>query len=81
MSQRTGSYIEFLEHGTSASGKTKIWVVANVNNPTVPLGYVRWAGNWRKYVFEQEGSVYYDWQCLREIADFIEAATKEHRSK
>jgi hypothetical protein len=71
------SYIEIVFAGVSATGKTDIWIVRNKFNST-PIGYVRWAGNWRKYVYEQEGSIYYDWNCLREIADFIERVTHEH---
>lgn len=74
-------YIEILEAGLSPSGKTKRWVVSNVHpNNAGPLGQIRWHGAWRKYVFEQPDGAFYDWECLRMIADFIEAATKEHYS-
>lgn len=81
-------YIEFRPAGTSKTGLTKIWHVVNPTRYDDQLGVIRWAGNWRKYVFEQSGTVYYDWDCLRVIADFIEAQTKDyydnklaHRSK
>lgn len=72
-------YIEIVEVGTSPSGKTKIWEVRN-KNEDAEVGIIRWAGNWRKYVYEC-GPSYYDWDCMRMIADFIENATLEHQGK
>ena len=77
------TFIKFVDAGESPSGKTKIWNVVNVirgeYNPD-HIGVVKWSGAWRKYVFEC-GPSYYDWECLRLIADFIEVKTKEHRKK
>ncbi len=72
-------YIEIVEIGTSPSGKTKVWEVRN-KNEDAEVGIIRWAGNWRKYVYDCD-SCYYDWDCLRMIADFIEKATLEHRGR
>ena len=80
MSDNKSPYIEFRDGGLSPSGKTRIWTVHNINT-NEEIGYIRWAGNWRKYVFEDYGPSYYDWKCLRQIADFIESATADHRSK
>lgn len=72
-------YIDIVEAGSSPSGKTLIWNVVNVHpNNACTLGVIRWHGPWRKYVFEQPDGAYYDWECLRKIADFIEAATAAH---
>lgn len=73
-------YIEIVEIGLSPSGKTKIWKVVNKNNPDDVPGIIKWNGGWRKYVYYSVHA-YYDWQCLRQIADFIEEQTKDHRSK
>jgi hypothetical protein len=75
-------YIDIVEAGTSESGKTRIWnVVSNhPNHAADELGIIRWHGPWRKYVFEQADSAFYDWECLRKIADFIESVTMEHYS-
>lgn len=78
MSKEYQSYIEIKYVGVSTTGKTDIWIVRNVKEH-VQIGFIRWAGNWRKYVYEQEGRIYYDWNCLREIADFIEYVTHQHR--
>lgn len=69
--------ITFEEVGTSPSGKTKVWHVVNTHNNHDAIGIVRWHGAWRKYVYECDSS-FYDWDCLRLIADFIEVVTKEH---
>jgi hypothetical protein len=76
-------YIDIELAGTSPTGKTKIWHVTNnhPNHAADQLGIVRWHGPWRKYVFEQPDGAFYDWECLRKIADFIEVATREHYGK
>lgn len=80
MAKDQSPYIEIREAGLSKTGRTKIWTVHNKDTGE-EIGYIRWAGNWRKYVFEDYGPSYYDWKCLRQIADFIENATADHRSK
>ena len=45
------------------------------------LGEVKWFGRWRGYAFFPELYTIYEQKCMREIADFIEAQTKEHRRK
>ncbi len=80
MSQNaTSPYIDIIEVGKSPSGKTKIFHVVNKRDPQndVP-GIIKWNGGWRKYVY-YSGEAYYDWQCLRQIADFIEAQTLIHK--
>lgn len=83
MGDNVSPYIEIVQVGTSPSGKTKVWEVRNISNGThsddVP-GFIRWHGAWRGYVYECEAS-FYDAKCLRQIADFIDAANKDHRSK
>lgn len=73
-------FIEFQDAGTSPSGKTRRWHVVNTMNPAEPdyFGEIRWHGAWRKYIFEC-GPSFYDWDCLRHIANFIEKKTLEHR--
>lgn len=83
MANNVSPYIEIVEVGTSKSGLTKIWEVRNVSNglhrDDVP-GWIRWYGAWRGYVYECEAS-FYDAKCLRQIADFIDAANAEQRVK
>lgn len=73
------TFIEFREVGTSKSGITKIWEVVNTMGNDDSIGIVRWHGPWRKYVYECSAS-FYDWDCLRYIADFVERQTMEHRN-
>lgn len=79
MSDDVSPYIDIIEVGASPSGKTKIFHVVNRRNPEDVPGIIKWHGPWRKYVYES-GPAIYDWKCLRQIADFCEAATKEHLS-
>lgn len=70
-------YIEIVETGLSATGKTKVFEVRNASrNDDIP-GIIRWHGAWRGYVYECEDS-FYDAKCLRQIATFIEQANQEH---
>lgn len=83
MANNVSPYIDIVEVGTSASGKTKVYEVRNISNGThsndIP-GVIRWHGAWRGYVYECEAS-FYDAKCLRQIADFIDGANKEQRAK
>lgn len=72
------TFIEFIHAGASPSGKTQIWNVVNTNFNEV-IGTVHWSGAWRKYVYETPLGSYYDWECLRLLADFTEEKTLEHR--
>jgi hypothetical protein len=74
------AHLMFKAAGLSESGKTQRWLVANFNGTI--LADIKWHGAWRKYCFFpwKEKETLYDAACLREIADFCEARTKEHRA-
>lgn len=78
MSSSVSPYIDIVEVGVSASGKTKIWHVVNKRSADDIPGIIKWHGGWRKYVYYST-EAFYDWQCLRQIADFIEDQTTIHR--
>jgi len=59
------------------TGKTLVWNVEALADGA-KLGEVKWFGRWRKYAFFPIDSIF-EQVCLREVADFIEAKTKEHR--
>jgi hypothetical protein len=81
MASDKSPYIDIVEVGTSPTGKTKIWHVVNKRDPQNDIpGIIKWNGGWRKYVY-YSGEAFYDWQCLRQIADFIEVETARHRAK
>lgn len=69
--------------GTSASGKTRIWHIITRDENQFILGEVKWFGRWRKYAFFPSEHIVgvFEEDCLRDIADFIEAQTKEHKQK
>lgn len=73
------SYLKFEDRGTTPSGKTRRWVVLN-SVSGVALGWVQWAPNFRKYAFESFPSMIYDACCLRDLSEFVEAKTKEHKA-
>jgi hypothetical protein len=62
----------------SRTGKTWIWSV-DANKDGRSVGTVLWYGGWRKYVFSPSDihAPIFEEVCLREIADFIEARTRE----
>jgi len=60
--------------------KTKVWTVYTKISIDA-LGAVIWFTRWRKYTYESNHDIVYDENCLREIADFIEQQTKEHKRK
>lgn len=72
------SFLEYREIGTSDSGKTKIW---NIFSRSGVIGAIAWYGPWRKYCVEFGRNVVLDCGCLREVADFCETKTREHKSK
>lgn len=71
------SYITFEFLGTSDSGKTSRFEVRARSNSAI-IGWIYWYPAWRKYIFHPNGL--FDEGCLREIADFVEKQTIEHRN-
>lgn len=71
-------WIEFEEMETDTTRKTKIFEVITKKD-RFGLGIVKWHGAWRKYsFFPAEGTVF-EWDCMRDIADFCESETKKYR--
>ncbi len=73
-------YLEASLSGASASGKTLRWALVPKAGGQ-PVGDVEWYAPWRKYCFTPRSGTVFDQGCLREIADFCEQRTQEHRSK
>ena len=71
-------WIRFDAGPPSASGKTATWTILTIDGAMV-LGEVRWYGPWRKYTFYPRSETVFEQDCLRDIAAFIEAHTREHR--
>ena len=73
-----GTHIKFME--APPKPKTKVWWVVSKYDD-IQLGTIAWFSRWRKYSFFPKGDTVYEWVCLREIADFCEKQTKEHKAK
>lgn len=72
-----GQYIEFRFVSKSNSEKTDIFAIFN-KNEELPIAIVSWIGRWRKYGLTVKEAIFEE-VCLREIADFIQLKTKEHK--
>lgn len=72
------AWIRFDESGSSKSGKTLLWAVMPVSGG-YRIGWIKWHGPWRKYVFEPMTNTIWEEDCLRFIADFCQEKTLEHR--
>lgn len=71
------SWIIFDPIGRSTSDKTSVWnVVAREGGNK--LGEVSWFGRWRKYCFFPEAGTVFEKDCLRDVANWCESATREH---
>lgn len=82
MSKRRG-YVHFFEE--TPKTKTKVWTVMSaIDSPKgdggAELGEVRWWSHWRKYAFFPNPNTLFEQLCLREIANFCETQTKQHRA-
>lgn len=60
----------------SKTGKTKVFEVLALDCEII-LGYIKWYGAWRKYVFYPEANTLYDNKCMIELARICEEKTKE----
>ena len=74
---RKPKWIKFVE-SSFKSAKTKRWAVCTDRDGAI--GWIRWHGRWRKYAFFPNGCTVYEQDCLRDIAEFIESETKEHKT-
>lgn len=72
-------YIDFKFLNQSPTGKTKIWEVLTKEERPITLGSVKWFGRWRAYAFHPEHDTLFEKSCLRDIADFCEYETINHR--
>jgi hypothetical protein len=72
-----GTYIQFVP--MPPKPKTKTWEIQE-RNTHCPLGGIMWYAPWRKYAAFFSASTVYEEACLREVADFCERKTREHRT-
>lgn len=78
------SWIKFTFHSKSDSGLTSRWSILRTNGVVADgcraLGWVAWYAPWRKYTMFSVEGITFDASCLRDIADFCEQQTREHKS-
>lgn len=61
------------------SSKTERFTVVETQGD-IFIGKITWCGRWQKYAFEPFRDTILEQDCLRDIADFCEAKTKEHQA-
>ncbi len=74
----SGRWIAFWQLPRYAPRITEIWEVRTADRKQL-LGEVRWFGHWRRYALFPTSGPGFDATCLRDLADFCERQTQEHR--
>jgi hypothetical protein len=72
-------WISFQLEGRRTGQKTDRWHVWGLKKPHAHLGIVKWYGHWAKYAFFPESQTLYEQDCLRDLAEFVEAETLKQR--
>lgn len=62
-------YITFLKKRRPKGRKTDVWEILTMDKDE--LGFVKFRGAWRQYVFEPGTGTYWNSGCLEEITEFI----------
>lgn len=75
-----GKWLDFIQSGVSASGKTGVWEILTKDD-VVGLGFIKWWAPWRKYAFFPYEDTVLEQDCLRDIANFIDQQMKERKHK
>lgn len=74
----SNEYLRTEEGSPPPSGKTKTWDIISVRGNYL-LGGVKWCGRWRRYAFYPEPEMIFEHNCMRDLADFCEQRTAEHK--
>lgn len=75
-----GEYINFSDEGrVNPTSKSHVFSVYSRGNNSL-LGNIRWYSQWRRYCYFTIDCIL-DAKCLREIAEFCETKTEEHKLK
>lgn len=67
--------LEFKMHQLIAGMVTHRWTVKNAKDQ-LELGFIGWHSGWRRYVFEPKDETVFDSECLMELAEFLQSATR-----
>lgn len=71
-------WIEIFEQTKPKPKKTKIFIVRNKEYGT-ELAIIKWNGGYRKYALYPLIETWFEEECLKEIAKFLEKISKEHK--
>lgn len=74
-----GRWIDFVDAGSSDSGKTKKFDVLTKEGGV--LGKIKWFTPWRRYCFFPHRGTVYEHDCCRDIAAFLDSLKKENRRR
>lgn len=73
------SHLFYVDDGPVKPGaKTRKFNVFNLRH--VLVAHVKWFGAWKKYCFFPLDSMLFDGNCMREIAEYCDLVTKEHKA-
>lgn len=73
-------YITIAWASTTPSGKTQKYVVTNNKSEDV-LGFIKWHGPWRQYVFSPVPRTLFSSGCLADIEAFLDEANELHKQR
>ena len=78
-----GTHVYFRNFGKmNGSRRNKITnTIAVLTKENEEIGTIMWFPKWRKYCFFPGVQTLYEETCLREISEYIETATREHKAK
>jgi hypothetical protein len=70
-------WMDFVE--VAAPGVTKRWEI-RAKQGNALIGCVSWSTGWRRYMLQPGYPTEWEQDCLRDVADFLEAQTREHKA-
>ena len=72
-------YITFYKLKRKKNRKTDIWEIITMDKDH--LGYIKFSGAWRQYVFEPCIGTKWNYSCLDQVSKFLVEQNKKWRSK
>jgi hypothetical protein len=75
---KTMKWIRIKEKPAMKGMKTKMFFVDSIHDNSC-LGMIKWHPAWRIYCFFPAEGSFFEWDCLRDIADFCQQETKRYR--
>ena len=73
------AYLGFHKLERPKGWKTDVWEVISQDKDN--LGYIKFRGAWRQYVFEPTIGTFWNYNCLDQISEFLKTENKKWRDK